>query len=136
MANHKKFLNEARAVSLVSDFNRIHIGCVVVYNGKVVSSGWNNTKTDPIQAKYNRYRNMMGNKVIHMRHAEIMALKKIIHMGLDTKNILLYTYRELADGTPALSRPCPACMNFLKDLGVRKIVYSTESELGWCEERI
>lgn len=136
MANHMRFLNEARSVSLVSDFDRVHIGCVVVYNNRVISSGFNNTKTDPVQAKYNRYRNMQGNKVFHLCHAEVMALKKILNMGLDSKRITVYNYRELADGSPAISRPCPACMHMIQDLGITHIVYSTNNRNGYCVERV
>ena len=136
MSKHRRFLNEARAVSLISDFNRVHIGCVVVYNNRVISSGFNNTKTDPVQAHYNRYRNMQGSKVFHLCHAEVMALKKISVMGLDGKKITVYNYRELADSSPALSRPCPACMRMIQDLGITRIVYSTNNRNGYCEERV
>lgn len=133
---HDRHLSEARAVSLLSDFDRVHIGCVITYNGKVIASGYNNKKTEPLQAKYNKYRNMYGNKVVHMRHAEMMALKKISNLGLDGRNLVVYNYRETANGITALSRPCPACMKFIKELGIRKLIYTTESERGYCEERI
>jgi len=132
----QRHLEEARIVSLLSDFERVHVGCVITYCDKVIASGYNNTKTDPIQERYNRYRDMVGNKVIHMRHAEIMALKKIVHLGLDMKRVVVYNWREYKDGTPALSRPCSACMNFMKDLGITKVVYSTDNANGFCIERV
>jgi deoxycytidylate deaminase len=134
--NHNRHLEEARAVSLLSDFDRVHIGCVITYNDKVIASGYNNRKTDPVQAKYNRYRKSYGTRTKHFCHAEVMALKRIVNLELDSRNIIVYNYRENADGRPSLSRPCPACMRFIKDLGIRRLIYSTDNEYGWCEERI
>lgn len=44
-----KYFKMAKAASELSDFPRINIGSVVVYKGKVVSVGWNTTKTSPVQ---------------------------------------------------------------------------------------
>lgn len=136
MANHLRHLAEARAVSLLSDFDRVHIGCVLVYNNRVVSAGHNSNKSHTLQMKYNKYRRLYGDKIIHALHAETMAVQKITHFDVDYRKVVCYNYREGKDGRPMLSRPCPSCMRMLQDLGIRKIVYSTNNENGFCEERI
>lgn len=51
-----KFLDRAKRVSELSDYKRIHIGCVAVYGNKVISTGFNSNRTHPLQAKLNRFR--------------------------------------------------------------------------------
>lgn len=136
MANIRKFLAMSQAVSFASDFEKVHIGCVLVYNNRVISAGYNSDKSHPLQDKYNRYRNLNGSRIMAKLHAETMAVQKLSHMDIDWKKVVAYNWREGKDGRPMLSRPCPSCMRMLQDLGIRKIVYSTENEIGFCEERI
>jgi len=136
MANHLRHLREARAVSLLSDFEKVHIGCVLVYNNRVIAAGHNSNKSHTIQMKYNKYRSLRGHKIEHKIHAETMAMQKLAHFDIDYRKVVCYNYREGKDGRPMLSRPCPSCMRMLQDLGIRKVIYSTETEVGWCEERI
>lgn len=136
MANHLRHLREARAVSLLSDFDRVHLGCVIVYNGRTIAAGCNNRKSSPMQAKYNQHRTLWGSSISHLLHAETAAVITVRHRDIDWRKCIVYTYREGKNGKPMLSRPCPACMAMLQELGVRKIVYSNDVESGWCEERI
>ena len=46
----------------------------------------------------------------------------------------LYVYREYANGNKAMARPCPACMKYIKEFGIKHICYSTAD--GIAEERI
>ena len=43
----------AKEISCLSDYNRIHIGCVAVYKNHVLAVGYNTNKTHPLQMKYN-----------------------------------------------------------------------------------
>lgn len=126
-----------------STFPRFKVGCVVVYNGYVLAAGHNSSKSDTLQKKYNHYRKFnnydTGVMVQHSLHAEIAALKSIpypIKQETDWKKVKVYTYR-IALGLPqkrGLSRPCLACMEYIKELGIRKIYYATDS--GFAAERI
>ncbi len=126
-----------------SSFPRFKVGCVVVYNGYVLATGHNSSKSDTLQKKYNYYRRFnnynTGVMVQHSLHAEIAALKSIpypIKQETDWKKVKVYTYR-IAPGLPhqrGLSRPCLACMEYIKELGIRKIYYATDS--GFAAERI
>ena len=54
------------------------------------------------------------------------ALSHLIGKEIDWKKASIFTYRELKNGKPACSRPCIACMTFIKDLGINNIYYIYE----------
>lgn len=51
-----KYFQKAKQVAAISDFTKIHVGCVAVYQGSVIGIGCNSNKTHPRQNYYNRYR--------------------------------------------------------------------------------
>jgi len=129
-----KFFDAAKAVANQSTFDRFHVGCVVVYQGKIISSACNTRKPDPLQAKYNVHRhfnNIHKSNCVHSGHAELRALKHIpytVAQNINWSKVKVFVYR-IAPGLPrgvGLSRPCPACMQYIHDLGIRDIFYSTE----------
>ena len=129
--------NAAKEEAAHSDYSgSANVGCVIYYKGALIARGHNSNKTSPVQAKFNTYRyKNCGNRYLPAKnHAEITALKKIRWLDIDFSKIEVYTYRELKNGKIAMSRPCPSCMAFIKQLGVRKIFYTTED--GFAEERL
>ena len=50
------YFDKASQVAEISDFAKINIGCVAVYQGTIIGVGFNTNKTHPMQKKYNRYR--------------------------------------------------------------------------------
>lgn len=138
-----RWFDLARQEAEKSSFHRFKVGCVVVYNGYVLAAGCNSSKSDTVQKKYNYYRKFnnydSGTMVQHSLHAEIAALKSIpypVKQKTDWKQVKIFTYR-IAPGLPqrkGLSRPCRACMEWIKELGIRKVYYSTDT--GFAAERI
>ena len=129
----KSFFEAAEAMSKTSEFPRVHIGCVVTNgNHRIISSGVNSTKTHPIQKKYNKER--FDEDTTHSLHAELDGLLPLLKENIDFSKVEVYTYRELYDGTMAMSRPCPSCMKLIKDLGIRNIYYTTQD--GYAHEEI
>lgn len=129
----------ARDCSLKSDYSgggRAHIGAVVSYKGTVLAKGWNTDKTHTQQAKYNvkRYKDCGNTYLPDKSHAELMALNKIKYLDIDFSKIKLFVYREHFNGKLAMSRPCPSCMAAIKNLGIKKIFYTTED--GYCHEEV
>lgn len=47
-----KFFDKAKQVAGISDYRKTHIGCVAVYQGKVIGVGCNCDKTHPTQKFY------------------------------------------------------------------------------------
>lgn len=127
------FFEAAKGISKLSDFERIHIGCVVVYKNRIISSGFNSNKTSPLQKRYNSRRFSIDTP--HKIHAEIKALSPILKMhDVDWAHLKIYLYRQRADGTLGMSRPCASCMTMLKDYGIKHIYYTTDD--GYAEENI
>ena len=109
------------------------IGCAVYYKGALIAKGHNSNKTCPLQKKYNKYRYENCNTP-DKTHAELMALKKIRWLDIDFSLVEVYTYRELKNGKPSMSRPCESCIEFIKQLGIKRICYTTPD--GFAEERL
>ena len=85
----KAYFNAARAVAELSDVRKIHIGAIAVYKHKIISSGANSCKTNPVQKKYNKYRFQEDTE--HHLHAEIRCLLSLINRkDIDFKKLSLY----------------------------------------------
>lgn len=131
-----KYFQLAKNVSTLSDFNKqYHIGCVVIYKNKVIADGYNTKRTSPTQKRYNKYRNFNEETINNgALHAEIMALTRCKEMSVDWNKVYLFVYREHKNGNRAISRPCLACMNAIKDRGIKKIYYTGDN--SYIYERI
>ena len=121
--SHKEYFKAAKAMSELSDFPRVNIGCVAVYKHKIISSGCNSTKTNPTQKRLNIYR--FDADTPATIHAELSCLLPLINRkDIDFGNVSLYIYREYKNGELALARPCPSCMKLITELGIRSIYYT------------
>ena len=128
--NDKHMFNAAKAASKNADYtggNQTKVGCVIVYKGAILAKGYNSDKTHPWQDKYNCYRftNTSNNYLPSKRHAEINAITKIKYLDINFSEVHLYIYRSLKNGHSAMARPCPACMNAIRNMGIKKIHYTT-----------
>ncbi len=131
----------ARKVSYSSTYETHNLGCVIVYKHHIISKGANSSKTHPQQKFYNRkYRhfNKSEKPIMDSVHAEIRALNNIpypIAEKLDWSKVEVYIYRscpgkKLGFG---LARPCNACLAALKDKGIKKIYYTTDTGYAYEE---
>lgn len=138
MANFSKFdykmFAAAKEVAETSDFDSFHLGCVIVYKRKIIASAANSNKTHPMQKKYNRkYRKFKhgGKPIVDSLHAEIAALNSIpypIAQQLHWNEVSVYVYR-ICRGKPlghGMARPCKACLNALRDMGICHLYYTGE----------
>ena len=126
---HIKYLSLAEQISELSDFEPHKLGCVLVFGKQIVSVAHNCQKTHPMQKKYNQFRNLRGN-VIHKAHAEVLCLNKARKQNIDFSNTTLYVFRKHKDETWAMARPCEGCFQFIKELGIKKVVYSTNGNFA------
>lgn len=138
-----RWFDAARKAAEKSTFPRFHVGCAVVYGNHVLSSACNSEKSDPVQKKYNHYRHFNNyndpKMVVHSIHSEIAAIKKIPYpeaQQIDWKRVRVFVYR-VATGLPrgfGMARPCRACMEYIRELGIREVYYTTD--MGFAGERI
>ena len=133
-----EFFNAAKRCADASDYEgacRVKIGAVAVFRRTVIARGRNRNKTHPLQQHYNSLRyNTEGNHYYPSKiHAEMELISKIRYLDINFSEVEIYIYREYRDGRKAMARPCAACTAALKDLGIKKVCYTTED--GYCEER-
>lgn len=128
-----KYFEYAKNIAEFSDANQ-KLGCILVYKGKVLGTGFNCSKTHPIQKIYNKKR-FPEEDVLHTIHAETHAISPLLHKSsIDWNKVTLYTYRIKKNKPYGMSRPCASCMALIKKIGIKKICYSTET--GFAKEYI
>lgn len=133
-----RFFERARRMAKTSTYREHHIGAVLVYKGVVVGAASNSYKTNPIQKIYNRrYRNFNKSEkpICDSVHAEVACILSV-RQEIDWKKAKLYIYRLSPgkDSGHGMARPCDACMSFIKDVGIRRVFYTTDD--GFAQERI
>lgn len=133
-----RYFQKARCIATISDFPKIHVGCIAIYQGSIIGIGCNTNKTHPIQKYYNRFRIgkdfTESESLLPKMHAEINCIKGIRNLDIDFSKVKLYIYRIRKDQVYGIARPCPSCMAAIKDLGITDIYYTTDS--GFAHENI
>ena len=128
----KSYFKVAEAVSELSD-HRCKIGCVVVNNHHIISSGHNSaTASHGFQAKINKQFFNMDSK--GCKHAEIDALLPLIRSHIDLSRATLYIFRRNGMDELAMSRPCERCMSVIQKYGIKRLKYTTPN--GYASEII
>jgi tRNA(Arg) A34 adenosine deaminase TadA len=134
-----RFFKFAREASMKATYQGSHrfspmIGAVAVYKGSIEATACNSTKTSPLQAGYNVYR--FNADTPDKMHAEVALIQKLrwkFGDSIDWSKVHIYLYREYKNGHLAPSRCCPSCMAMLKELGIKRIAYTTDD--GYAEEK-
>jgi len=104
-----RYLEMALGVAAKSKCRHKH-GCVVVRNGKIVSTSTNKKIGDPKTAW----------RVSHV-HAEFAAITAAGNLAVGSN---VYVARIAADGSPAPSKPCKKCESILLRSGVSRVVWT------------
>ena len=127
----KSYFKAAEAISLLSD-HKCQLGCVIVNNHKIISSGHNsNSKGHGFQKRLDE-KFFNDGKSRGCKHAEIDALLPLIRNKYDLSRASIYVFRKHKSGDLAMARPCPRCMSIIKEQGIRKIEYTTD--FGFASE--
>lgn len=123
-SNKKKILKNKYFKMAYNEMNKsVHptrFGAVLVLkNGKVYSSHNKDSKSHPYLKKHYPF------YAVSM-HAELSVLLSVnsYRFGDDTKNSTMYVYREDKHNVIKPARPCPYCMDIIRDAGVKKLVYT------------
>lgn len=131
------YFNKACNIAKLSDFDRVHVGCIAVYHKSIIGYGCNMNKTHPIQEYYNRYRNPHNFYCRYLPsklHAEINCINTIKNLNINFAKVKLYICRIRLDQDFGLARPCQSCMAAIIDLGIKNIYYTTNN--GYAYEYI
>lgn len=133
-----KYFNLAKNASTFSDYPKIHIGAVMIYKNKILTMGYNTTKSNPMQKEFNKYRNIDErefdiNSHPNATHAEMACLLSTRHLDIDWNKVSIFVYSERSDGCTRLVRPCKACSKGLDERGIKDWYYTTDN--GYAYER-
>jgi deoxycytidylate deaminase len=115
-----KFFDIARKFVSLGEHHQHKVSAVLVQGNRVVSWGYNRNKT-----------HSNSPHPFKSIHAEYDAIRRA--NPSDVVGSTIYVYRELRDETPAMSRPCPSCMELLKSVGIERVCYT---ENGTYKEEI
>ena len=125
-----RMFEAAKAEAEKSDYDRFKLG------------GKNGNKSHPMQRKYNRlYRkfNCTDGQYIHDSvHAEISAITSIPYVvgkDVDFSKVKIFVYR-ICKGKKygyGNARPCDACMNAIRELGIKNVYYTDDDGYAYLE---
>lgn len=127
------YFRAAEAMSRLSD-HKCQLGCVVVNNHHIISSGHNSDSRGHGFQKRLDEKFFNDGKSRGCKHAEIDALLPLIRNRVDLTRATIYVFRKNKHNELAMARPCPRCMSIIKQQGIRKIEYTTD--LGFASEVI
>lgn len=125
------YFRAAEAISRLSD-HKCQLGCVVVNNHHIISSGHNSDSRGHGFQKRLDEKFFNDGKSRGCKHAEIDALLPLIRNRVDLTRATIYVFRKNKHDELAMARPCPRCMSIIKEQGIRKIEYTTD--LGFASE--
>lgn len=123
---HNKMLIAAGIISELSDFERNKFGAILCFNKTIISSGYNQKKTHPLQYELNKSRYWYKHENSFV-HAEMSCLSKIKKVP---KNSILYVARKNKNNEFLMARPCSACMQKIITSGIEMIIYTTDSNFA------
>lgn len=113
--NIYKYMMTAKCEATKSEYYQ-KVGAVVVSGNKILSKACNEIRHCAIGKRYTPWENST--------HAERNACRKINKDKL--KGCYIFVYRELANGKPSLAKPCDGCMELIKDMGFKRVYYSSD----------
>jgi len=107
-----------------SDY-KLKVGAVVIKGGSVLSTGFNSVRHCAIgSSKFTTWKESL--------HAERAALSKMNKEDISGCTVYIYRIHGLT-GKPAFSKPCTQCAFMMRELGVKKVLY-THPDYPYFEE--
>jgi len=117
----ESFINKASLEALKSPMLFRH-GCIAVYGGKQIASGYNHYRT------YSKDKSILNEYNCSM-HSEVDCIRKIKKSKYKNKmkDISLYVVKVNSDFKLGNSKPCSSCKSILKSHKVKKVYYSVDN---------
>lgn len=121
-------IKKAYEASLQADHPKYQLGAAIMIQGKkIISTGAN------LQNKTHPYVFEHGEHYSRGIHAELAAIFRIKNKET-LKGATIFVYRQTKQGDFANARPCPMCLELIKEYGFKKMIYTTDK--GIIEEKI
>lgn len=115
------WLSVARAFAEESELKMKH-GAIVVRGGSLMGTGYNKHRNDPA---------FLPEDIVRENttyHAESVAIRSA---GDNCRGGVIYIARVNRQGEDRNSRPCVYCRILIEEVGIKKIVYTTEGEVQY-----
>ena len=110
--NDTSGINAAKAIAKKSLSNKKKVGCVIVDNGVIISTGFNKVPN----CIHNKTCEINNNTHWYVLHAEEDAILKLINQNIKLNNPTIYS---------TLS-PCKNCSKLILQSGIKNIIYDEE----------
>ena len=111
-------LENAKKIASTSDCRHRH-GAVTIRGGRVVAVGVNSYRND--MSQFNIVPDL--GRSIHAEEACLRVVKG------EASGAVLYVARVNRKGEEMMSKPCSSCMEKLKQAGVKRVVYTIDSQI-------
>ena len=101
-----------------SKFRRARVGAIVAKGERILSSGYNHIGNNSV---------VYGRPYPESVHAEVAAITKLLREQRleDLVGATIYVTRIDRGGRVRMAKPCNYCMELIKSVGIRKVVYTT-----------
>lgn len=114
----KKRLVRAMRLAENSSCKQKH-GAIIIRGGATMSVGVNVNKNDPV---------FVGESTTHISvHAEAAAIRAC--GSADLSNAIIYVARINNSLSPMMSKPCSKCQILIKNAGIKRVVYTIDSDM-------
>lgn len=116
-------IDKACKVAENSQFSRARVGAVIANKHKILSSGCNELRGFNIHSSKKKWENSL--------HAEQAAILKLLKQNKQRELVgsVIYVSRIKKDGSMGLAKPCSFCDALIRAVGIKKVVYSTETSV-------
>lgn len=127
----RNYINMCYAVARdIDQFSGARVCAAIVVKNKIIALGINQRKTHPLQAHYTDHKEKI------FLHAEIdciiRALKQINANDFRKATIYIARAKQKCGDTNkfiyGIAKPCMGCMTAIKNLNIKKIVYTTDDQ--------
>lgn len=113
----------AERQAMRSVFKQHRLGAVIVKGGRVLSTGFNSRRPS----------RLLSRPTLHAEASAVLKLLKQRRLS-DLSGADLYVTRFTAGGRVGMARPCPSCMDLIRAVGIRRVYYSTDTEVTAMEK--
>lgn len=110
-------LRIAKKRAYESDFERARVGAVLVRGGRIIESACNAI----------RGASAIPRRIPESLHAEQAVIVKLLHTNRQhlIAGATVYVSRILSNGTTSIAKPCSECEKILRNLGIKRVRYTT-----------
>jgi deoxycytidylate deaminase len=114
----RSYLSVARYCATKSTARNTH-GAVVVKGGRVLGTGWNKNRNNPLFVSPEHIKSDCS------YHAEEVAIREA---GEDNvKGAILYVARVNRHGNDRDSKPCSKCATLIERVGIKRVIFTMEA---------